>query len=92
LLWSQQDFEQVADLAIVDERVSQGKLGSDLVAITPPVPLSQHVAIVDQLREDLVRSALGDANRGGDVSEANSGIFGDAEQDMSVIGEEVPAD
>jgi hypothetical protein len=75
----------------VDERVAQRKLGLDRVAVSPPLALPQNVTVVHQLGEDLVRSALGDANGSGDVAEANSGIFGYAEQDMSVIGEEVPA-
>jgi hypothetical protein len=89
-LWPQH-LEQIADLSIVDERVSQGKLRSDLVAIAPTVPLSQYIAVFDQVIEDLVCAPLGDADRSGDVAKTNSGIIGDTKQDMSVIGEEVPA-
>ena len=34
--------------------------------------------------------ALGDANGGGDVSKPDSGVARDADQDMRVVGQEVP--
>jgi hypothetical protein len=37
-----------------------------------------------------VGAALGDANRSGDLTQANAGVLRDAKQDMGVIGDEVP--
>jgi hypothetical protein len=53
--------------------------------------LAQDIALVDQLGEDLVGTALCDADRIRDVSQANPGVVGDAEQNMGVVGEEIPA-
>jgi hypothetical protein len=38
-----------------------------------------------------VSAALGDADRGSDVAQADTGIPGDAEQDVSMVREEVPS-
>jgi hypothetical protein len=53
--------------------------------------LAQHIAFLDQLGEDLVGPALGDSDGSGDVAQANARIMGDAEQDVRVVCEEVPA-
>ena len=56
-LRSQQHVEQVTDLAVLDERVAQGKLRLDLVAVPPAMSLAQHVALLDQLGQDPVGSS-----------------------------------
>lgn len=53
--------------------------------------LAQHVALVDQLGEDLVGTALRDPDSSGDIAQPDAGVMGDAEEDVSVVGEEVPA-
>ena len=42
-----QDFEQVANLPLLEEGMPQGKLRLDLVAVPPALPLARHVALVD---------------------------------------------
>ncbi len=37
--------------------------------------LTQDVAFLDQLGEDFVGASLGDADRGGDVAQADAGIL-----------------
>ena len=61
LLALRQDFEQLANLPLLDEGMPQGKLGLDLVAVPPALSLAQHVALFDELGEDPVGSTLGDA-------------------------------
>jgi hypothetical protein len=53
--------------------------------------LAQHIALVDQLGKDLVGTPLGDADGSGDVAQADPGVLSDAEQDVGVVGQEVPA-
>jgi hypothetical protein len=50
------------------ERVPQGELGLDLVAVSPAMSLAQHIALVDKLGEDLVGTALRNADSSGDVA------------------------
>jgi len=70
--------------------VPEWKLWFDLVAIAPPVPLSQHVPVLDQVVEDLVSAALRDADRGSDVAKADPRIVSDTEQDVGMVGQKVP--
>jgi hypothetical protein len=71
--------------------VAQGKLRLDLVAVPAAMSLAEHIALVDQLGEDLVGTALGDPDGSGDIAQSDAGVMGDAEEDMGVVGEEVPA-
>ena len=86
-----QHLQQIADFSILDERMSQGELGLDLVAVPAAVPLAQHVALLHQLGQDPVGGALGDPDRRGDVSQANARIVGDTREDVSVVGQEIPS-
>jgi hypothetical protein len=86
----EQRFKQFADLLLPDERVTQGKLRHDLVAISPAPSLAQHVARVDEVGQDLVGGALGDADGGGDVAQPNARVMGDARKDVGVVRQEVP--
>jgi hypothetical protein len=71
-----QNFEQLANLLLLDDGMPQGKLGLDLVAVSAPMSLAQHVALLDQLGEDLVGAALRDADGSGDVAQADAGVMG----------------
>ena len=54
--------------------MTQGKLRYDLVAISSALSLAQHVALFDQLGQDPVGGALGDAHRRGDVAQADARV------------------
>lgn len=69
----------------------QRLLAPDLVAVSSTISLSQHVALVDQLGEDPMRGTLGDPHRIGDIAHPDAWIVGDTQEDVGVIGEEVPA-
>jgi hypothetical protein len=71
--------------------VTEGKLRYDLVAVSSPLSLAQHVALFDQLGQDPVGRALRDPDRGGDVAQANSGVMSHAHEDVGVIRQKVPA-
>ena len=70
--------------------MSQRKLWLDLVAIPPAMSLAQHVALLNELGQDLVSGAFGDANRGGDVAQANARVMGHAREDVGVVCQKVP--
>jgi hypothetical protein len=53
--------------------------------------LTQHIALLDQLGENFLGGPRGDPDRGGDVTQSDAGILRDAEQNVGMIGEEVPA-
>jgi hypothetical protein len=89
-VFPKQHFEQLPHLSPLDERMPQGKIGYDLVAVAPSLSLPQHVASFDQLGEDPVGAALGDPDRGGDVPQADSRVIGNAAKDVGVVGQEVP--
>jgi hypothetical protein len=86
-----QDLEQIADLPLLDQGMTQRQVGEHLVVVAPALALAPHVALFDQLGEDLVGAALGDADRVGDVAQAHPGVVCDAEENVGVVGEEVPA-
>ena len=73
------------------ERVSEWQLGLHLVVVSPPASLPQHVTLVDELGEDSVGGTLGDPDGGGDVPQPHAGVTSDADQDVCVVGQEVPA-
>ena len=71
--------------------MAQRKLRYDLVTVSAALSLAQHVALFDEFGDDPVRRALGDPYRGGDVAQANPRVMGDACEDVSVVGQKVPA-
>lgn len=70
--------------------MAKGKLGHDLVAVATPISLAKDIALLNQLGEDFVGASLGDPDRGSYVAQPNTGIISYAEQDVSVICEEIP--
>ena len=71
--------------------MTQGKLRHDLVPISSPLSLAQHVALFDQLGQDPVRRALRDPHRGGDIAQADAGVMSHAHKNMGVVCQKVPA-
>ena len=62
-------------------------MGLDAVAVTTAFLLLHHVAGPSQLGDDAEGTALGDVQRAGDVTQADAGVVGDADEDAGVIGE-----
>ena len=86
-----QDLEQIAHLALLDQGMAHGTPRHDLVAVASALPFAQHVALFDQLGQDPVGGALRDPNRCGDVAQADARVMSDADEDMGVVGQKVPA-
>jgi hypothetical protein len=70
--------------------VAKRKLRYDLVTISSALSLAQHVTRIDELGQDLVGGALGDADRGGDVAKANARVLGHTREGVGVVRQEVP--
>jgi hypothetical protein len=86
-----QDLQQITHLMLLGQGVAERQLGLDLVAVPSALSLTHHVALVDQLGDDAVGGALGDPDGGGDVAQPNAGVTSNADQDVRVVGQEVPA-
>jgi hypothetical protein len=76
---------------LLGQGMAERQLGLDLVAVPSPLPLTHHVALVDQLGDDSVGGALGDPDGGGDVAEPDARVTSHAHQDVRVVGQKVPA-
>ena len=85
-----EQLEELADLALLGERMTKRQLRPHLVVVAPALALAHQVALVDQLGDDPVGGSLGDADGGRDVAQANAGVASDTDEHMGVIGEEVP--
>jgi len=62
----------------------------DAIPVAATSLVFDHVAGVDEVGDDVVGAAFGDADHGGDVPEARAGVVGDAQQRPGVVGEEAP--
>ena len=86
----EQDLEEVADIPPLSERMTQGEVRHDLVVVPSSLSLTQHVAALDQLREDPVSGAFRDPDRCGDVAQPDSRVVGHAREHVCVVGQKVP--
>jgi hypothetical protein len=63
----------------------------DLVAVPSTDPRSHNVALSDEVGDDRLCSALGDADPLRNIAASNFGVCGDTNQHMAVVGEKRPA-
>jgi hypothetical protein len=88
---TEKHFEQIANpalLCLLRERVIQRELGINPVDVSPANALANDVAVLDQLGHDPMGASLRHPYGLGDITQANAGVVGDTEQDLSVIREE----
>jgi hypothetical protein len=90
-LRGKEHVEQVADLSLLDEGMPQAQVRPDHVVVPSSGPLALYVALLHQVGQDLVGGALGDPYGVGDIPQADAGIVGNAQQDVGVVRQEVPA-
>ena len=62
----------------------------DRVVVAAPVSLARDVAGGDEVTHDAVCGALGDPDGVADVAQADVGVFGQADQDLCVVGQKRP--
>jgi hypothetical protein len=88
----EEHFEEIANTALLNllrEGVMQRELGIDLVDVSPATSLANDVAVLDQFRDDAMCASLRDPHGLSDITQANAGVVGNAEHDLSVVGEEL---
>ncbi len=78
-------------LALLGGVSQHRRFSVDQVAVAAAVPLPLDIAGLDQVGQDALRRSEGDADRVSDVTQANIGVAGDAEQHLRVVGDELPA-
>ena len=71
--------------------MAQGKLGHDLVAVSPAGSLAQHVPLFDELGHDPMGRAFRDAYGNGNVAKSDAGVLSHAEEHVGVVRQKVPA-
>lgn len=70
--------------------VAEIAAGDDLIAVTAAVADTAHVARLSQLGHDALSGPLGEADRGGDVADADVRVACDQGEYKGVVGEEGP--
>jgi hypothetical protein len=65
-------------------------VGIDPILVSAPVALSVDVARLNEVGEDPLRGSFGDPDLLSDLAEPDVRSSGDAEEDLSVVGEEPP--
>ena len=72
------------------DRMAEGPIGADPVAVPAADALADDVLLRLQLLQDALNGALGDPDAGRDVADPGFGVFPDAEKDVGVVRQEVP--
>ncbi len=83
-------IDDLLDRMTVLERMAEGSVTDDRVAVAAPDPLSGDVAVFLELVEDPLDRALGDADQIADVALAEFGVAADRDQHVGVVREERP--
>ena len=65
-------------------------MGLKLVAASAPISFLDDVARFGEVSDDSKGASFRDTERGPDVPQPDPGVVGDAEQDLGVVGQEVP--
>lgn len=89
-MWQQRP-EDLSHSVLGFQRMPEGEVGMDLVVATATEPVLREVAGFHQIADDAVGGAFGDSDALGDVAQARVGLPGDTEQDVSVVGKELPS-
>ena len=84
------ELEEGADLDVFLGRVAHVPVFVDSVAVPAALALAVDVPGVDEVGQDALRGALGDADLVGDVAKPDVRCAGDAQQHLGVVGEEAP--
>jgi len=84
------DADAVKDYIVYSESLTHGRFSVDRVAVPPADALDRDEACLDEVCDDPLGCALGDADHLRDVSCPHVFVPGDTEQDLSVVGHEPP--
>ena len=85
-----QEVEERPDLEPELRRMAHLPLAVDRILVPPPLPLTRHVALGDEVSDDPLGRPLRDPDALRDVPQPRVGIRRDAEQNLCVICDEMP--
>jgi hypothetical protein len=86
-----QETEKLADLELALSGVAHRRMGIHHIPVSPADPLPTHVAGIDQVLDDALRRALRHTHQLRDVPQPRVGVVLDAEEDLRVVREKMPA-
>lgn len=81
------DCQQVDDLLLTHERVGQREIRLDCVVVATALSPPRYVARRLELPDDPVRRSLGNPDVHTDLAQPDTGVSGDAEKHLRVVGE-----
>jgi hypothetical protein len=82
--------QQLADGPLAQKGLGQRLVYLDSVAVAAPMFVLEDVSGFHQVGDDAECGALGDAEHGGDLPQAHARVVGDAQQRLSMVGQEAP--
>lgn len=83
--------DQLVDGVAGLERVPEGPAGGEVVAVAPSLSPAGQVFGPDEVVEDELHAALGDADAFGELPDPHRRVSGDREQHVTVVGQQRPA-
>lgn len=86
-----EEFEEFADVVAVLGGVAHGDLVVDAVAVPASDFLAGDVSGFDQVSNDSLGRAIADSDAVGEIADARVRVPVEAEQDLSVVGQEPPS-
>ena len=85
-----QNLQHLADRLLSSDHFSDGEVGLDLIPVASALSFLQNISGVGQVCDDSIGGSFGDAKLRRDVSQSDSGVVRDADENASVVGEEAP--
>jgi hypothetical protein len=82
--------EELAERAVLDERVAQAHIWMHLVEVAPPDAMARQETALDEIGHDAVGGALGNSDLRRDVAQSHAGGAHDANQSESVVRQKRP--
>ena len=82
--------EDLADAMAPFDRMAQRVVGANLVGVATTLPQPLQIARFYQVADDPLGRPLGDAHPFGHIAQPDSRIAGNAQQSVSVVGQERP--
>ena len=82
--------ENLPDVVAAFHRVAQRLVCADTIEVAATFALPIEIAGVDEVADDALRGAFGDADALGDISESQPGVARDTEQGVRMVGQKRP--
>ncbi len=83
-------LDEAVNEAVRLDGVTQGKLAVNFVAVATAFAFNGQIAGGNEVVNNALYGALGNANLLSEIAHAGLGVGGDGKQDVSVVGEEGP--